>query len=184
MKCRHLPDLIAYLDNELEVEKLNKFEEHLASCPVCQAEKARQKQLSNSLKLISQLEPPKDLAAKVMTKINLKSKELETKNQLWGWWILPVSIFLILINSFIAFKLIKLTPTAFIQLIQPVEKLITTFNLFVFSILKLILIISSILLKLIASGINWWLPVKWLFLALLALQLVVLIPNLQNKKVT
>ncbi len=177
-----MPELIAYLDNELEIEKLNKFEEHLAHCPVCQAEKARQKQLSNSLNSIPPLEPPKDLAAKVMTKINLKNKKLETKNQLWGWWILPALIFLILtINSFIAFKLIKLTPAAFIQLIQPVEKLITIFNLFVLSGLKLVLIISPILLKLTASGINWWLPTKWLFLALLALQLVVLIPNLQKR---
>ena len=65
----HREDLVAYIDHELEPGSRSALESHLATCEGCSQELERQRQLSEALASLPQLEPSGELTARFWARL-------------------------------------------------------------------------------------------------------------------
>lgn len=75
MKCRQIKKLIsAYVDGELDQEKIKEVRAHLQTCPACAAELGKLQQAWTWLELLPAVKAPAFFATKVLRKIEERSK--------------------------------------------------------------------------------------------------------------
>ena len=62
MNCKKIEELLnPYIDQELDAESTQTIEEHLKSCPTCQDEYLKLKEMVASLNLLPQVSTPQNL---------------------------------------------------------------------------------------------------------------------------
>jgi len=71
MNCQKIIKLLnPYVDQVLDAESTQQVEEHLKSCPTCQAEYLRLKEMVASLNFLPQVSAPQNLTQNIMAKIS------------------------------------------------------------------------------------------------------------------
>ena len=79
MNCQKIIKLLnPYVDQVLDAESTQQVEEHLKSCPACNKEYQRLKQLVNSLNSLSEINAPNGFTQKIMAKISQKEIQVQT----------------------------------------------------------------------------------------------------------
>ena len=79
MNCQKIKKLLnPYIDQVLDAESLQQVEEHLKSCPTCQDEYLRLKEMVTSLNSLSPQPAPADFTQSIMAKISQKEIQIQT----------------------------------------------------------------------------------------------------------
>jgi len=79
MNCDKIIKLLnSYIDQTLNAESIQQVEEHLKSCPTCQDEYLRLKEMVASLNLLPQISTPQNLTQKIMTKISQEEIQIQS----------------------------------------------------------------------------------------------------------
>ncbi len=82
MNCQKIKKILnPYIDQILDAESLHQVEEHLKSCPTCQDEYLRLKEMVVSLNFLPQISAPQNFT------LNLMAKILEEEIQIQSSWI-------------------------------------------------------------------------------------------------
>ena len=69
MNCLHLDQVYLYLEEELSPSEKSRVEEHLASCPKCQAAVEERRLLHQASDSLPLWEPPPDFTNQVMARL-------------------------------------------------------------------------------------------------------------------
>ena len=64
-------DLNLYIDKELEQGARSRLDKHLANCALCRGRVAREERLSRALRATPRAEPPRDLAARISSAVQV-----------------------------------------------------------------------------------------------------------------
>ena len=79
MNCDKIIKLLnPYIDQALDAESTQNVEEHLKSCPTCQDEYLRLKEMVASLNLLPQVSTPQNLTQNIMTKISQEEIQIQS----------------------------------------------------------------------------------------------------------
>ncbi|HER24822.1 MAG TPA: hypothetical protein ENO17_07230 [Candidatus Atribacteria bacterium] len=79
MNCDKIKKLLnPYIDQVLDAESMQTIEEHLKSCPTCQDEYLKLKEMVASFKLLPQVDAPQDLTQSIMAKILKEEIKVQT----------------------------------------------------------------------------------------------------------
>ena len=79
MNCQKIIKLLnPYVDQVLDAESIQQVEEHLRSCPTCQDEYLRLKEMVASLNLLPQVSTPQNLTQNIMTKISQEEIQIQS----------------------------------------------------------------------------------------------------------
>ena len=79
MNCQKIIKLLnPYVDQVLDAESIQQVEEHLRSCPTCQDEYLRLKEMVASLNLLPQVSTPQNLTQIIMTKISQEEIQIQS----------------------------------------------------------------------------------------------------------
>ena len=79
MDCQKIIKLLnPYVDQVLDAESAQQVEEHLESCPTCQDEFLRLKEMVVSLNSVSQVSAPQNLSQSIMTKISQEEIQIQS----------------------------------------------------------------------------------------------------------
>jgi hypothetical protein len=79
MNCKEVKKLLnPYIDQVLDVESTRQVEEHLKSCPTCQDDYLRLKEMVASLNFLPQVSAPPNLTQNIMAKISQKEIQIQS----------------------------------------------------------------------------------------------------------
>jgi len=79
MNCQKIIKLLnPYLDQVLDAESTQQVEEHLKSCPTCQDEYLRLKEMVASLNFLLQVSTPQNLTQNIMAKISQEEIQIQS----------------------------------------------------------------------------------------------------------
>jgi len=79
MNCQKIIKLLnPYLDQVLDAESTQQVEEHLRSCPTCQDEYLRLKEMVASLNFLLQVSTPQNLTQNIMAKISQEEIQIQS----------------------------------------------------------------------------------------------------------
>jgi len=79
MNCQKIKKLLnPYIDQVLDAESLQQVEEHLKSCPTCQDEYLRLKEMVTSLNSLSPQPAPADFTQSIMAKISQEDVQIQS----------------------------------------------------------------------------------------------------------
>jgi hypothetical protein len=79
MNCKKIEELLnPYVDQELDAESTQTVEEHLKSCPTCQDEYLKLKEMVASLNFLPQVSAPQNLTQNIMAKISQEEIQIQS----------------------------------------------------------------------------------------------------------
>jgi len=79
MNCKKIEELLnPYIDQELDAESTQTIEEHLKSCPTCQDEYLKLKEMVASLNFLPQVSAPQNLTQNIMAKISQEEIQIQS----------------------------------------------------------------------------------------------------------
>ena len=79
MNCQKIKKLLnLYIDQVLDAESTQTVEEHLKSCPTCQDEYLRLKEIVASLNFLPQVSAPQNLTQNIMAKISQEEIQIQS----------------------------------------------------------------------------------------------------------
>ena len=79
MNCQKIMKLLnPYIDQELDAESTQQVEEHLRTCPTCQDEYIRLKEMVTSLSLLPHFNTPQNFTQNIMTKISQEEIQIQS----------------------------------------------------------------------------------------------------------
>jgi len=79
MNCQKIKKLLnPYIDQVLDVESIKQVDEHLKSCPTCQDEYLKLKEMVASLNFLPQVSAPQNFTQNLMTKISQEEVQIQT----------------------------------------------------------------------------------------------------------
>jgi hypothetical protein len=79
MNCQKIKKLLnPYIDQVLDTKSIQQVEERLKSCPTCQEEHLRLKEVVTSLNFLPQVSPPQNLAQSIMAKISQEEIQIQS----------------------------------------------------------------------------------------------------------
>ena len=79
MNCQKIIKLLnPYIDQVLDADTVQEVEEHLKSCPICNQEYQRLKQLVTSLNSLTEVNAPADFTQNIMAKISQKEIQIQS----------------------------------------------------------------------------------------------------------
>ena len=79
MNCQKIKKLLnPYIDKALDTDMAKQVDEHLKSCPTCQDEFLRLKEMVTSLNSLSPQPAPADFTQSIMAKISQKEIQIQT----------------------------------------------------------------------------------------------------------
>jgi len=79
MNCQKIIKLLnPYIDQVLDIDTAQEVEEHLKSCPICNQEYQRLKQLVTSLNSLTEVNAPTDFTQNLMAKISQKDIQIQS----------------------------------------------------------------------------------------------------------
>jgi len=79
MNCQKIIKLLnPYIDQVLDADTVQELEEHLKSCPICNQEYQRLKQLVISLNSLTEVNAPADFTQNIMAKISQKEIQIQS----------------------------------------------------------------------------------------------------------
>ncbi len=79
MNCEKIKKLLnPYIDQILDAESIQTVEEHLKSCPACQGEYLRLKEMVVSLNILPQVSTPQNFTQNIMAKISQEEIQIQS----------------------------------------------------------------------------------------------------------
>ena len=79
MNCKEIKKILnPYIDQVLDVESIRQVEEHLKSCPTCQDDYLRLKEMVASLNFLPQVSAPQNFTQNLMAKISQEEIQIQT----------------------------------------------------------------------------------------------------------
>jgi len=79
MNCEKIKKLLnPYIDQILDAESIQTVEEHLKSCPACQGEYLRLKEMVDSLNILPQVSTPRNFTQNIMAKISQEEIQIQS----------------------------------------------------------------------------------------------------------
>jgi len=79
MNCKEIKKILnPYIDQVLDAESIRQVEEHLKSCPTCQDDYLRLKEMVASLNFLPQVSAPSNLTQNIMAKISQEEIQIQS----------------------------------------------------------------------------------------------------------